>query len=146
MLRPHSRSKLTKQIRHNFVSVFLTNQTDKSEEQTLKHDISRLSKAALKLNSPSTFVQYSKVKREIDAKVKRIEAIQAHRKQSRIVTYSQSACFFLKYCLPLAPILLWWNTPVFAFPIGNAEPVIVGVVWWTIICNAVANRLAAFLS
>jgi len=112
----------------------------------LKHDIIRLNDAAKRLNSPDTFVQYAKVKREIDAKAKRLGAIQDERKKSRIITWSQSAAFFVKYFLPLVPIAVWWNTPIFLLPTQTGLPTEISVTWWTLLCNVVSYRLVSLAS
>lgn len=124
-------------------------QTDRTEEMQLKHDIIRLNKAAKDLNTPDTFVYYAKVKREMEAKRKRLEFLQNQRQHSRFVTYTQSASFFIKYFLPLVPLIMWWNTPMFllSMPVIGALPVPdeISIVWWSLLCNAVSYRVASLL-
>jgi hypothetical protein len=123
--------------------------TDRSEERNLKMDILRLNKAAKDLNTPDKFVYYAKVKREIEMKRKRLESIQNQRQQSRIVTYSQSASFFIKYFAPIIPMMLWWNTPMFQFDPNFSSfynlPTDVSIVWWSLLCNALSYRIVSLL-
>lgn len=101
------------------------------------------------LNSPDTFVQYAKVTREVEAKKVRLLKIRDERQTSRIVTYSNTVAFALKYLLPLVPVLWWYGTPMFFIPSSGTEyspPTEINVMWWTLLCNAVSNRLATILS
>ena len=115
----------------------------------MKEDIKRLSDMARTLNSPDTFVKFAKVKREIDSKKVRLEKIQEERTTSRIVIFAQRSSFFVKYLLPLGPVLFWYNTPMFLLPTSTSEysfPNEVGVFWWSLLCNTISHRFASIVS
>lgn len=101
------------------------------------------------LNTPDTFAKYAKVKREIESKKARLEKIYEERTTSRIVIYFQRAAFFVKYVLPIAPVLFWYSTPMFLLPPSTAQyslPDEVGVLWWSLLCNTIAHRIASIAS
>jgi hypothetical protein len=122
------------------------------EVQVLQVDLLNLRKRANTLNSPSTFSEYAKVKREITKKTEQLKQLMGNQQTNKVSILQIILRFVLRAVSTLIVVYIWWSQPIIAlerdylWPIGSyiyssSAPYTIGALRWVVIVNIALAQL-----
>lgn len=125
---------------------------DNRKDKQLSQEIADLGKKARQLNSPKTFVEYSKCIRQIDKLKKQLTEVRTNKINGLVVKVISIG---IKIGINIFITAMWWSHPMYEIPksvtwplgyilaLPNQSGQTISTLAWTFMCNICIKRLVS---